>query len=70
MNSHNSSSIKYDSKTERKINSAKSNRIEYRVIVQSMEGKYPECPSNEQKNYRRLTIVVDKNGNFIKDYYG
>lgn len=55
--------IQYDSTTQRLVNSAKANRISYRVVVQGDEDKAP-------KENNRLTIVVTSDGKFVKKYYG
>jgi len=53
----------YDTKTQTKINAAKSSRTLYRVVV---EGKIPEGV----KNYMRLNIVVTEDGKFVRTFYG
>jgi hypothetical protein len=54
---------KYDNRVLTKINAAKSNRQEYRVVIQGEE-------PNDPKNYKRLTIVVTKDGKLVRTYYG
>lgn len=54
---------RYDTKTQTKINGAKSSGIEYRVVV---NGEYTV---DSTKN-RRLTIVVTKEGRFVRTFYG
>jgi hypothetical protein len=55
--------ITYDNKTLTKINACKSSRTDYRVVVQG-----EAVPKDN--NYRRMTIVVTKEGRFIRTYYG
>lgn len=55
---------KYDTTVVRKINAAKSNRLEYRIIVIGSDDK------NVIPNNQRITIVVDENGRYISSYYG
>ena len=53
----------YDIKVQTKINACKSSRTEYRVVVKGEEGP----PTNK---YTRMTIVVTKQGKFVRTYYG
>ena len=53
----------YDTKVQSKINSCKSSRREYRVVVQG-------DALSPSKNYTRMTIVVTKEGKFVRTYYG
>jgi len=59
---------KYDANVQAKINAAKSQNMEYRVVVQ---GEEPDSKnSKNSKNWKRLNIVITKDGKFVKTYYG
>ena len=63
MNSRNDTS-RFDNAAQTKINAAKSNRTDYRIVVQGEE------PVDAKKVFTRLNIVVTKDGKFVKTYYG
>lgn len=47
------------------INNCKSQRLEYRILVEKKDDQ-----KDQDKNYTRMNIVVDKFGNLIKWFYG
>ncbi len=53
---------KYDTTVAGKVNFAKANRLDYIIVVQ---GQKPV-----DKKTGRLTIIVTKEGKFVKSYYG
>ena len=53
----------YDTKVQTKINACKSNCLKYRVIIEGKKEK-------SLPDYKRLTIVVTKEGKFAKNYWG
>ena len=45
------------------MNQCKAKRIDCRIVVRGEQ-------EEDKKDFRRMTIVIEKNGTFLKQYYG